>query len=142
MNVRTSTTFRREREAVPAARAFARHALRSVGAPVEVVDSLVLAMAEACNNAILHTGGSAFTVSIVAEPGRALVAVSDDGAGFEPPGRPAMPSPGATGRRGLALMRALVDQVSVSSDDGGTTVVLAQSLLPGGDARAHATAEP
>ena len=132
MNVRTSTRFRRERAAVPSARAFVRHALRSVGARSDIVDRLVLAVAEACNNAILHAGGSTFTVSVVVERARALVAVSDEGTGFVPPDEPVMPSPHATGHRGLAMMNALVDQLDVTSGDRGTTVVLVQSLVPEG----------
>jgi anti-sigma regulatory factor (Ser/Thr protein kinase) len=54
--------------------------------------------------------------------------VSDTGAGFVPPPRPRMPAPEATGHRGLALMRALVERVEVSSNAAGTTVVLQQTL--------------
>ena len=77
MNVRTSTRCRRERAAVPSARAYVRHALRSAGAPADTLDRLVLAVAEACNNAILHAGGDVFTVSVVVEGSRAMVAVAD-----------------------------------------------------------------
>ena len=48
--------------------------------------------------------------------------------GFVPPVRADMPAPDATSHRGLALMQALVDHVEVSSDEAGTTVILAQSL--------------
>ncbi len=92
----------------------------------------MLAVAEACNNAILHAGGSEFTVSVMVEGGRAMVTVADNGAGFEPPVRPTMPSPQSMGNRGLALMRALVDDVDVASNAGGTTVVLVQSFAASG----------
>jgi serine/threonine-protein kinase RsbW len=115
---------------VPSARAFVRHALRTVNAPNDAVESLVLATAEACNNAILHARGTAFIVSVALDAGRATVAVTDDGDGFVPPEHPAMPAPHATGRRGLALMEALVDEVDLTSGDRGTTVVLVQSLMP------------
>lgn len=128
MDVRTSTRFRRERATVPSARAFVRHALRSADTPVDLVDRLVLAVAEACNNAILHAGGPAFTVSVMVDGGRAMVTVADNGAGFEPPAHPTMPSPQSTGHRGLALMRALVDEVDVVSNASGTTVGLVQSF--------------
>jgi serine/threonine-protein kinase RsbW len=132
MAVRTSTRFRRERAAVPAARRFAEHVLVSAGTPADVTERMVLAVAEACNNAILHAGGDDFTVSIVVDGGRALVSVADDGDGFDPPARPSMPGPQATGRRGLALMQALVDAVDVTSSGRGTTVALMQafSALP------------
>jgi serine/threonine-protein kinase RsbW len=151
MHVRTSTRFRRETTAVPAARAFVRHALRSAGTSAEDVDTLVLAVAEACNNVVLHARGSDFTVAVTVERGRAVVAVSDSGPGFRPPERPSMPAAHATGHRGLALMNALVGEVVVSSDATGTTVVLAQPLAvpgrcpaatPDRDAVSRSAAEP
>jgi serine/threonine-protein kinase RsbW len=134
MDVRTSTRLAREREAVPDARAFVRHALNTAGAPADSLDPLVLAVAEACNNAILHAAGDAFGVTLVVEGTDVTVTVSDTGAGFVPPERPQMPSPEAMGHRGLALMQALVDSVRVSSDAEGTVVVLEQSLAPAGRA--------
>jgi serine/threonine-protein kinase RsbW len=131
MDVRTSTRLRRERAAVPSARAFVRRALRGFGPTAETLDPLVLAVAEACNNAILHATGDVFGVSLVVEGTRCTVTVSDNGAGFVPPREPRMPAPEATGHRGLALMRALVERVEVSSNATGTTVVLQQTLAPG-----------
>ena len=128
MDVRTSTRLARERAAVPSARAFVRHALHSAGAPPESLDPLELAVAEACNNAILHAAGDAFRVTLVVEGSHVTITVSDTGAGFVPPDRPRMPAPEAMGQRGLALMQALVDNVRVSSGAQGTTVVLEQSL--------------
>jgi serine/threonine-protein kinase RsbW len=132
MVVRTSTRFRRERTVVPSARAFAAHTLVSAAVPSDIVEQLVLAVAEACNNAILHAAGDDFTVSVVVDGGRALVTVTDHGTGFVPPARPSMPGPHATGHRGLALMQALVDDVDVVSDAAGTTVMLTQSFTPNG----------
>jgi serine/threonine-protein kinase RsbW len=131
MNVRTSTRLRRERSAVPSARAFVRHALRAVGASGDVVERLELAVAEACNNAILHAAGATFSVSVAVDGDRVMVAITDAGDGFRPPAKAVMPSPLATGHRGLPLMEALVDQVDVSSNGHGTTVVLVQALAPG-----------
>jgi serine/threonine-protein kinase RsbW len=131
MDVRTSTRLRRERAAVASARAFVRQALRAVQATPETLDPLVLAVAEACNNAILHATGDVFGVALVVEGARCTVTVSDTGAGFVPPRRPRMPAPDAAGQRGLALMQALVDRVEVSSNATGTTVVLQQTLATG-----------
>jgi serine/threonine-protein kinase RsbW len=131
MNVRTSTRLRRERAAVPTARAFVRQALRAFQVPSETLDRLVLAVAEACNNAILHATGEGFGITLVVEGSRCTITVSDTGAGFVPPRRPRMPGPEATGNRGLALMQALVDRVEVSSNAAGTTVVLQQALATG-----------
>jgi serine/threonine-protein kinase RsbW len=124
MDVRTSTRLRRDPQAVPAARAFVHHALRSAGVPADVVDRLVQAVAEACNNAILHAAGATFTVSVTVAAGVCTLTVSDLGRGFDPPEHARMPSPQAVDHRGLALMEALVDHVEVSSAPVGTTVVL------------------
>jgi serine/threonine-protein kinase RsbW len=131
MDVRMSTRFRRERAAVPSARAFVRTALRGYGVPSGLGDPLILAVAEACNNAILHAGGDNFAVSVRVEGTDCTIVVSDTGEGFVPPVRAEMPAPDAPGKRGLALMQALVDKVEVRSSEAGTTVVLAHSLTPG-----------
>jgi serine/threonine-protein kinase RsbW len=116
--------LRRQPAAVPAARAFVGHALRSAGLPPDVTDSLVQAVAEACNNAILHAEGDTFSVSVNVQGTASTLIISDLGRGFEPPEHARMPSPEAVDHRGLALMEALVDQVNVSSTAAGTTVVL------------------
>lgn len=128
MNVRVTTRFRGERAAVPSARAFVRHALRSATRSVDLAERIELAAAEACNNAILHASGSAFTVSVVVDDGQVVVTIVDEGDGFVPPTDPSMPSPQAIGQRGLPLMRALVDEVDVASNGNGTTVMLVQSV--------------
>ncbi|MGH9227377.1 MAG: ATP-binding protein [Acidimicrobiales bacterium] len=120
----TSTKLRRDPAAVPAARAFVDHALRSAGVAPDVADRLVQAVAEACNNAILHAAGATFTVSVDVAAGVCTLTVSDLGRGFDPPEHARMPSPQAVDHRGLALMEALVDHVKVSSTPAGTTVML------------------
>jgi anti-sigma regulatory factor (Ser/Thr protein kinase) len=124
VDVRTSTRLRRQPAAVPAARAFVGHALRSADVPRDVADSLVQAVAEACNNAILHAAGETFSVSVNVQETACTLIISDLGRGFEPPEHARMPSPDAVDHRGLALMEALVDHVKVSSTPAGTTVVL------------------
>jgi serine/threonine-protein kinase RsbW len=126
MNVRTR--LRREPQAVKSARAFVRHQLRSAGAPQDVIANVELATAEACNNAILHSGSRTFTVQVGIEDDTAVVVVADAGAGFEPPRHPTMPEPESEGHRGLALMQELVDGVDVISTTRGTTVLLTQPL--------------
>jgi serine/threonine-protein kinase RsbW len=111
---------------VPAARAFVDHALRSAGVPRDLADNLVQAVAEACNNAILHAAGDTFSVEVDVTAGVCTLTVTDLGRGFVPPEHARMPSPHAVDHRGLALMEALVDHVKVSSTPAGTNVVLVQ----------------
>jgi serine/threonine-protein kinase RsbW len=133
MDVRTSTRFRREPAAVPAVRAVVGQALRSAGVTGDDLEEVVLAVAEACNNAILHAAGDTFTVAVAINDTRCTITVSDVGQGFYPPRRARMPSPEAVGQRGLAMMQELVDHVKVSSSPAGTTVVLVQELSGDGD---------
>jgi serine/threonine-protein kinase RsbW len=141
VDVRTSTRLRRWPAAVPAARAFVGHALRSAGVPPDVADSLVQAVAEACNNAILHAAGDTFGVLVDVQENACTVTISDLGRGFDPPEHARMPAPEAVDHRGLALMEALVDHVNVSSTPAGTTVVLVHEAPAGspGDRRPPST---
>lgn len=128
MDRAVSTTLRRVPASVPLARAFLRYAL-SVASPTrDAVDRLELALAEACNNAVVHGEGDTYSVAVEVVDGRARVIVSDRGPGFTPPDDLAMPPPFSTGRRGLPLMQAMVDDVEVASGRQGTTVVLTQAL--------------
>ena len=134
MDLQVSTSFRRHTAAVPWARAYVDRALVSAGVPRQVVDRLVLAVAEACNNAILHADGDTFTVSVAVVDSTCTLTVSDLGRGFDPPPRARMPAPETVGQRGLALMEALVDRLEVTSSPTGTTVVLAQDVTPDSEA--------
>jgi anti-sigma regulatory factor (Ser/Thr protein kinase) len=107
----------------------------------DVADNLVQAVAEACNNAILHAAGDSFTVMVTVEGSACTLIVSDLGRGFDVPEHASMPSPQAVDHRGLALMEALVDQVMVSSTPAGTTVVLLhEAPSPGSEDRLQASA--
>jgi anti-sigma regulatory factor (Ser/Thr protein kinase) len=102
--------------------------LRRNGITGELLDRLVLASAEACNNAILHSASHSYDVSVAVDQATCTVTVRDEGAGFDVPELMEMPAPDAVSQRGLALMCVLVDDVDVTSTDTGTTVVLRQSL--------------
>lgn len=141
MDVRTSTRLRRDRSTVPAARAFITHGLRIAGASAETIERLELALAEACNNVVYHAAGSTFTVDLMVDGDRAMVAVADHGSGFVPQMHRGMPPPLATGNRGIPLMQALVEQVEMFSDPAGTTVVLVHPLGAVPSRRAPQTAD-
>lgn len=132
MTVLARSTFRREPAAVPAARAFVKRALASLGLHDEAVDRLVLASAEACNNVVLHASGETFALDVVRDGPSCRVSVIDSGQGFRSRGRPVMPPAYDTGNRGLALMYTLVDDVHVDSSPAGTAVVLELRLATNG----------
>lgn len=123
-----SQTFRCRADTVPRVRAVVDAELRRNGISGELLDRLVLASAEACNNAILHSDSASYELTIDVEDESATVTVTDSGAGFDVPAKLEMPAPDALSRRGLALMCMLVDDVAVTSTCDGTTVVLRQAL--------------
>jgi serine/threonine-protein kinase RsbW len=121
-------TFRCRPDTVPRARQLVDAELRHSGVDGEVVDRMVLASAEACNNAILHSSSTSYDVTVDVDGDQAVVTVSDSGSGFDVPDVIEMPAPDAVSRRGLALMRALVDEVDVTSGHSGTIVVIRQQF--------------
>jgi anti-sigma regulatory factor (Ser/Thr protein kinase) len=122
-------TFRCRADTVPRVRALVAEELRRHGVDGDLVDRIVLASAEACNNAILHSESPSYVVTTDIADGSCTVTVRDAGVGFDVPERMEMPAPDAVSRRGLALMCVLVDEVDVTSNGVGTTVVLRHSLV-------------
>lgn len=127
-----TATFRRQTDTVPRARSLIGRELCRFVADHEVVDRLVLAGAEACNNAILHSDCGSYVVKVEIGTDVCTVTVADDGIGFNVPEQLVMPGPDSVGHRGLALMDALVDDMDISSSPEGTTVVLRQRISHNG----------
>jgi serine/threonine-protein kinase RsbW len=88
----------------------------------ELLDDLKTAVSEACNNVVLHAYAGdpgPMRVLMFAEPGRLRVSVQDDGVGL---------SSVATGPEenhgiGVSVIRALTENASFASPDGGGTTV-------------------
>jgi serine phosphatase RsbU (regulator of sigma subunit)/anti-sigma regulatory factor (Ser/Thr protein kinase) len=99
--------------------------LRAAGASSEDVELIQMACHEACSNAIEHGygfGEGTFTIAGVLDDGKVIVEVSDRGGWVERAER--LPKRG----RGLALIEAVMDEVELSHDGGGTTVRMARRL--------------
>ncbi|MGE0880504.1 MAG: SpoIIE family protein phosphatase [Acidimicrobiia bacterium] len=118
-------------EAVPAAlaemRASVRQWLRQWSPGVDELHDIVLAVGEACSNAVEHpVAASALEVSLefAHEPsGWVTVTVADTGRwNSEPSG----PDRG----RGVMLMRRIMDNVDINSSPTGTVVMLRKRLTP------------
>ncbi len=163
--VRFCLVFERELVSVPVMRRVLGDTLREIGVNEESVDDILLAATEACTNVVLHAGESAPAYSVAATVDRAgcRVEVTDVGRGYAP-GVTGQGWPTRLGRvrratadratadrgagdvaglaesgRGLAIMRACVDDVKLRTAPGrGTRVVLDKRLEWAGPLRRSA----
>lgn len=143
--VRFCLVFERELVSVPVMRRVLGDTLRGIGVNAESVDDILLAATEACTNVVLHAGKAApaYAVAATVDRARCRVEVTDDGQGCLPnAGRPRPARDVASlaeSGRGLAIMRACVDDVELRSAPGrGTRVVLDKRLEWAGPLRRSA----
>ena len=98
----------------------------------DVVYDVVLAADEAFINAVSHAdaAGGVIRVTACVSDGEAAVEVRDGGGGFQlrPPGPQPFPDVRRAGGRGVFLIERLMDEVSVRSGQGGTTVRMVRRL--------------
>ena len=105
----------------------ARDVIRSIamraGIAVGEIEDLVAAAAEIMNNAICHGGGRGWlTVDRVDDT--VVVEVRDRGPGFSNPPPTTLPSPLATGGRGLLIAQLLCPSIEIVDASDGVTVLM------------------
>jgi serine/threonine-protein kinase RsbW len=135
--LQTSLTVRLDADprSVGIARTIFQAALERLGVTEDCNDAVVLAVAEACTNAVEHANPDrgafdAIEVRIDVTGTWCLVEVIDHGSGFDPGAAPqGFPAPDEVRGRGMALMNELADEVIVQSAIGaGTRVLLTKRL--------------
>jgi serine/threonine-protein kinase RsbW len=123
MHMSARVTLAREGRYVSVARGVLSTLLDGVPAPAEVVDDLQIALSEACANAVRHAAGSVYDVDLEVRDALCRVQVSDAGPGFSPRGPVlALSGPEAESGRGLALIRALTDELEFERAEEGMRV--------------------
>ena len=136
-DVKFGLMFRCETLSVPVMRRVLGDTLRGLGVDEESVYDLLLAATEACTNVLQHSGREVRGYTVVTSLGAVgcQVEVTDEGVGaaFRERGRPEPPVTAITqlpeSGRGLAVMRACVDNVTLdSSPDRGTVVTLRKHI--------------
>ncbi|MET9343777.1 MULTISPECIES: ATP-binding protein [unclassified Nonomuraea] len=104
-------------------------AMRSLSVSESCISDMLLAVSEACSNAVRHGGpANRYEVSASIGYGRCDVKVADAGTGL--PSMPLhYPPPETENGRGLLIMRSVVDEISFGITPGrGTTVHLRKHL--------------
>ena len=97
----------------------------------DAVDELVLAVSEACANAVLHSGCRDVSVHLEILGDRIVVSVEDEGTFVK---RVVMPELGEQGGRGIPIMMAMTDEFSIreGSDREPGTVIRLVKYAPQG----------
>ena len=141
-DVKFCLVFQCETLSVPVMRRVLGDTLRGLGVDEESVYDILLAATEACTNVLTHGGQqvSGYEVVTSLDPVGCQIEVADEGIGMPPPKSRRMPRLGRLASaarraqetpiaqlpesgRGLAVMRACVDQVTLASQPGRGTVV-------------------
>lgn len=137
MNLKIALCLPRDGKTVAVVRAVAMDALARFGVTGECIDDVGLALSEACANVIRHAEESdEYEVRLEIDNVRCAITVIDAGRGLDVgPLTTTMPEPSSPGGRGMALMKALTDQVDFTSEpESGTIVHLVKriTLSPAG----------
>jgi anti-sigma regulatory factor (Ser/Thr protein kinase)/putative methionine-R-sulfoxide reductase with GAF domain len=106
-------------------RGMLRRWLRGRGADELTVAEIILAVNEACANAIEHAyspGPATFELSAVESAGQATITVRDAGRW--------RPVPRSSSRHGMKIIGAGMDELDVRKADEGTTVVMRRNVRP------------
>ena len=104
---------------------------RSRALDPELLADLKLALTEACSNSIRHAyrnGGGTVEVRYELGPDRLSIEVLDEGSGFDPEAAVGDEDELDEGGLGIAIIRALVDELEIESSDSGSTLRLTKFL--------------
>ena len=109
-------------------RRFVGELLDQAAVPSVIQDELAVAVTEACSNAVRHaTDGGSYRLTVDINEDRCLIEVRDAGPGFDPDMLPNT-APDTGGRRGLLLMRTLVDELRFEQRQPGVTVTMIKNM--------------
>ncbi|WP_018654547.1 ATP-binding protein [Actinomadura flavalba] len=130
MDLTFSLALPREDLTIPMVRRLLGDVLRDVGATEDCVDELLLALSEGCTNAVQHaSGASGYEVVARIDGGVCVLEITDFGAATGETSLTGETDQMAESGRGLRIMRALVDDLTIdSSPDRGTVVHLRKRL--------------
>ena len=131
MRVNIVLCLPRDDSTVPMLRHITACALAELGVVPEIIDDVALAVTEACANVVRHSGvDDEYEVRLSLQDAWCEISVVDTGHGFDSTSLGvAMAASSEERGRGVALMKALVDDVRFESrPEAGTIVHLVKEL--------------
>jgi serine/threonine-protein kinase RsbW len=92
--------------------------------PDEILADLKLALTEAASNSVRHAYAGADNAGVVEisyelRPDRLVIEVTDEGGGFDPEDAEGPPEELSEGGLGIAIIRAIADEVEIGRQPGG-----------------------
>lgn len=125
MNLEFSICLPRDAETVGLVRNVIANALLAFGVTEECSDDIKLALTEACNNVIDHASADdEYEVRLEVDEERCTMSVVNTGIGFDAAALAGvMPDPTSPRGRGVAIMRAVMDGVELTSEPSTRTIV-------------------
>lgn len=121
----------RDELTVPVARHIVRQSMSEIGVADECVHAIELALTEACTNVLKHSAADdEYEITVDLDESACIIRVVDTGRGFDADSLTGPSDPSAEQGRGFELMRALVDNVELTSrPEKGTIVHLEKDLV-------------
>src|SRR5687768_3781145 len=125
MEITLALNLPRDGLSVPVARRIVDTSMRTVGVSDDCVDSVALALTEACTNVLKHSGpGDEYEVTVRLDDDVCSITVTDVGRGFDFASLADGDADSQAERgRGVQLMRLLVDKVQFTSKPSEGSVV-------------------
>jgi serine/threonine-protein kinase RsbW len=129
VDVRFALDLPRETYSIPVIRRVMGDTLRGLGVSESCIADLLVAISEACTNAVQHAGsGLRYSVTFAISAGQCVVKIVDRGRGFDRPSEKGADADSESGR-GIKIMKSLVDDVGFDVDPESGTVVYLQKHL-------------
>lgn len=125
MRLEVAVCLPHESETVALVRGVVTNALRSFGVTQDCVEDIRLALSEACTNVVAHAAADdEYEVRIQIDELRCAISVKNTGGGFDATTLAnEMPDPMSPSGRGVAIMRAVMDDVAFTSERSTGTIV-------------------
>lgn len=131
MEIKMVLFLPRDAASVPVSRQVLDGCLETLGVAADTRTDIALALSEACANVILHAGpGEEYEVMASARDGRCVIEVvnTGDGSAVIAPAGGMVPGTAEHGR-GLKIMKAVTDDLQLSSDGQEKTTVHFEKAL-------------
>jgi len=118
-------------EYVSVARLTASFVANKMGFDIEAIEDIKLAVGEACNNAVLHSGSfNTYNLEFIKNDATLVIEVKDFGNGFKVENytEPKLDDPQENGL-GLFIIKSLMDSVSIESVEGSGTKIIMSKIV-------------